>query len=549
MPDGAGAADWGAHLRVPDPRRGWRMQKFAHGTLCAAGDPKAERIARSFFESGLMPRAGELAAQLSAVRGSWALLAETQDYAFAAVDHIRGIPVFFARTPDGVLVGDDAEAVAAGTAENGIDWQAAEELAMAGYAIGNRTLTAGLLQMTAGQVAVWSAGGEDVAFHHDYRPVDHDAASVAPTALGRALDAAFDRLIGAADKRPIVVPLSGGLDSRLVLAKLVERNYPALCAISYGPARNSDAEIARQVAERLGVSWSFIGVSGEGIRAFFGSEERKDYWQFATGRSSAPNMQDVLPLQIMRDDGSLPDETLIVNGQTGDFISGGHIPSRLADGRALDAIDVSDAVIAEHFSLWQSMLTPTRRSTLRARLSERLSLGSGAVSPASAASAFERFEYQERQAKYVVNGQRAYEWHGLSWQLPLWDRDIVDVFESAPFADRFGQSLYRRYLHEWDYRGVFRDVTRTVTAWPKLASAIIVPAALAVRLAAGRERRDRLFRYLNYFDRFGDHYKTFGFKTFARCAHDMRNPASLYVKAWLAENGVSIEELARAGQA
>ena len=114
----------------------------------------------------------------------------------------------------------------------------------AAYATGAHTLIAGLSQLVAGEVAVWPTGGPPArARHHNYRPPETgDVPPISLHDLGGALDATIDRLVAKGAGRPIGVPLSGGLDSRFVLAKLVERAYRPLFAFSYGPRGNSDAD-------------------------------------------------------------------------------------------------------------------------------------------------------------------------------------------------------------------------------------------------------------------------------------------------------------------
>ena len=52
--------------------------------------------------------------------------------------------------------------------------------------------------------------------------------------------------------------MSGGLDSRLILSKLVEKRYRKILAFSYGIRGNSDSKIAKEICEKLNVKWQHI---------------------------------------------------------------------------------------------------------------------------------------------------------------------------------------------------------------------------------------------------------------------------------------------------
>jgi asparagine synthase (glutamine-hydrolysing) len=64
--------------------------------------------------------------------------------------------------------------------------------------------------------------------------------------------------------------------------------------------------------------------------------------------------------------------------------------------------------------------------------------------------ACDRFNWQERQAKFIENSVRAYEFYGYGWWTPLWDRDLVKFWEMVPLDLRYKQAFYhadgdRRY--------------------------------------------------------------------------------------------------------
>ena len=62
--------------------------------------------------------------------------------------------------------------------------------------------------------------------------------------------------------------MSGGLDSRLILSKLVEKGYKKILAVSYGIKGNSDSKIAKKICKKLNVEWQHI------------TTQKSDYYNF-----------------------------------------------------------------------------------------------------------------------------------------------------------------------------------------------------------------------------------------------------------------------------
>ena len=72
------------------------------------------------------------------------------------------------------------------------------------------------------------------------------------------------------------------------------------------------------------------------------------------------------------------------------------------------------------------------------------------------ADLYEKWEYEERQIKYVVNGQKTYDFWGVDWFLPLWDSEFVKFWTSVHKRHRYKQNLYKEYLSDWNYKNLFK---------------------------------------------------------------------------------------------
>ena len=66
----------------------------------------------------------------------------------------------------------------------------------------------------------------------------------------------------------------------------------------------------------------------------------------------------------------------------------------------------------------------------------------------SYSNAVECFDFDNRQAKFIVNSVRVYEFFDFSWRIPLWDNDLIDFFRRVPLKYRTNTYLYRRYAVE-----------------------------------------------------------------------------------------------------
>ncbi|MDE0780017.1 MAG: asparagine synthase C-terminal domain-containing protein [Alphaproteobacteria bacterium] len=518
-------------------RFGWQLRTVGDLQILATGDLQAAEALVTSLQS-TAPTAERLAKAVRGVPGHFAAIIKAPTFCCAIVDHCRSSPIFYSDD----AVSNDAHLLRTSKGLNTPNQDGVTDAAMAGFVTGGHTLFQGLRQLEAGSLVIWTSDATlpTITRYRSYMPgpVDHRSEDTLVDEFLAVLDGAIARTITRAAGRPLWVPLSGGRDSRILLAKFVEQGYDNLFAFTYGPRGNDEMRAAKIIADRLHVPWRFVPSRRSAMQHFFSGPERDAYWTYCDGLSAVPNFQDLLTLKNFKAEGSLPEDAIVVNGQTGDFISGGHIPAKLMQS-VLGPNLLFDAIVGKHFSLWHSLKTPERLDALRDRVFSQLGITSHETLDRDTAIAYyEQFEFDERQAKYVINGQRNYEFLNRDWSLPLWDSALVEFWRNVPIEQKYRQKLFRTALARWDYRGLFREFEPKVDQWSGLAKAVLIPSRL-IRLSLGPSRRDKFLRHMLYFGMYRDQYAPFGYSQFLKSANDLRNPVSLLSRAWLTERGLS----------
>ena len=102
-----------------------------------------------------------------------------------------------------------------------------------------------------------------------------------------------------ADGRTIAVPLSAGLDSRLIVSGLKRIGYGNVKCFAYGLPGNYEAAASRKIAGALGFDWRFVPLTPASQRRHFAGAERRDYLRQADSLCSSPFSQDLSALRVL----------------------------------------------------------------------------------------------------------------------------------------------------------------------------------------------------------------------------------------------------------
>ncbi len=482
-----------------------------------------------------------LATALRARKGFFGLIAESATHVVAAVDRIRSFPVFCGGSGETFRISNAARPIRDALGLEKSDPVGVVEFQLSGWVSGEKTVLEGLSQLQAGEYLVYDKSSHAVLRDRYYLFYSARDTEGSEDELVARLDALHDRQYRAiaerAKGRPIWIPLSGGWDSRLIASKLAQIGYPNIQTFSYGTPGNHETRLARDVARVLDLPWFEVPVTGKEYRQYYWSPARKAYFDYSDGLCALPFMQDSSIVASLLAQGRMPRDAIVINGQSGDFITGGHIQPELM-GADIDLDRVLDTLLAHHYRMWLNLRTPENMRVARAHMAAILAdLRAREPSMPYGAKMTECWEWQERQSKFVVNGQRAYDFCDLDWELPLWEPEYLDFWQAVPIAMKFKQSLYKKCLRENGYRDIFNAVSTEVWRWPG-ASIAIVPVARLFGLLMGSGAKERIYKTFKWMGHYRYSYAAFGYWKAMQTANIVRDPDSFNIEVWSRENGL-----------
>jgi len=531
---------------------GWRCVTAGTVTVWIKGYGRVVDCASQVAKLSASPSFEDISALLLDLNGFFALVAQGPSWTFAAVDWVRSIPVSWAETSTRSIVDDQAGRLAArlGLGAADADPESGLALGMAGYTIDTATLFPDINQLGPGEFVLFRDGAPGVRQrYYTYQPWRADKPVYDPSRSERDLAeltlVLIDEIMRGLDGRMLVVPLSAGRDSRLIVSAARHLGYDNVRTFAYGKPGNHEAITSKAIAERLGYDWRFVPVSPAFMRRHYASADWYHYNRFADSLQSVPFVQDLPQVQVLKADGYIPDDAVLCNGNSGDYISGLHlVPSMRTPPVHRDQQERLDAIVTavydKHFALWQALRTPEAQGSIARQLKASLARAGAVPSdPQNDYGLYEYAEFQDRQCKYVITGQRIYEYLGHEWRLPLWDKAYLDFFESIPLDGKVGQKLYADMLLNADWGSVWQNVpVNAKTIRPRWIRPLRW-AMKAVHAPLGRaawHRSER--RWFSYWMEGGSHSAIVPYRQVAADRRGARHGVAWETEAYLNAKGI-----------
>ena len=351
---------------------------------------------------------------------------------------IRPVPIFY-KIEDGVAYVSDDIKYLFKNAE--LDASTLLEFLSFGFVLSDRTLIRNVHILQAGEILEYKNRTLIIQdkYLYDTNPAREEDEKELQEKLWDVTKKVFNDVIKWTKGKTIVVPLSGGLDSRFVVSMLKLFGATNVVCVNYGIEGNYETPTSKRVAEKLGYEWHYIDYSLKSQLKMFNSDDFILYLKLTHGYHIAPNIQEFLSTLWVREICDRKD-CVFIPGHTGDFISGGHISIDVLLSRNIDELAL--AILKKHYL--RSWPPPEKiiKRIIRYLMNLPYEIGSGVESY----QLYEIFDWRERQSKFIVSAIRPYQFFGYQWLMPLWDKRFVDFWAQVPVRFKMFKRLYRKFL-------------------------------------------------------------------------------------------------------
>ena len=400
--------------------------------------------------------------KISLIDGNFSIFVQTINYSFACVDRISSYPLLFSLRKNKIYLADNGKIIEEHLKikNSDVNPSISTSFAMSGYTIDKSTLYKSVLAFLPGEYLWIENNKYFFKKYYEWQPWKvYDYKYNSKKNLLKLNEKIIKKLIKSVDNRQIVVPLSGGWDSRFIVSGLKHFGYKNVICVSYGKSDNTDMLIAKKVASKLGYKWIKIPYNTDFIRKLYYSNNYKKYEDYCDNLNSIHFISEYFMIYELKKRNLIQMDAIFVNGQSGDFISGNHIPKSI-NHETTSKKTVIDEYIEKHNKYWSTLVNKKYKDSVKNLLKKQINsiLEKKRFKKINYYGLYETLEFYNRQVKYVINGTRNYEFFGYEWRMPLWDFEYLKYWEKISYENKCSQKLYRDIIYESNWGDVWKDI-------------------------------------------------------------------------------------------
>lgn len=373
---------------------------------------------------------------LSDANGIFAVVINKPDFKAVAIDGSRIYPLFYSQG-EHFSVCDNPDLLL--NKNSHLDTHSVDEYLCSGAVFAGKTLVEGIMQVKPFHFIVFRDGEAKEFEYWNYCTKAGEEKDCSFEQLDFKFESAFRRMLESAKDRQIVVPLSGGLDSRLIVCMLKRLGYENVVCYTVGRPENSELIVAREVAEKLGYRHYFIdNTSAEFVSTdYYSDPEFQRYCHFVGSLGNFLWVFEYFAVKWLTQNNIVEKNAVFVPGHSADFIAGSHLIKALVTPRSSVGY-LTSAIMNDSFEYGR------RSSYVRNEIKSYFEANSRRG--ISAHTNYLSFIMQNRLAHQINNSARLYEFFGHEVRMPFWDVELLDLFKALPYKRLENCSLYVEYV-------------------------------------------------------------------------------------------------------
>jgi len=262
---------------------GGRTVWYSGNTSYAAGwIIQNDHVYRGVDLVNYLDKIGSLA-DLEIQAGEFALVKEAFPGVELKSDTIASIPIFYTTNRDELCVSPDPYSLLKllGGNQSDINREQLATLLACGMSLGRESIHQGISRIQANETLQLTRDG--------FKSLPRNSMKISPTLdYGsakeegrRLLEQAVSRTLRSIGDREICIPLSGGMDSRLLAFLLQNKGGNAISCFSYGRRDSFESERSERVSKELGLDWRFVEYAPKKWKIWWEDERYQDYRTWA----------------------------------------------------------------------------------------------------------------------------------------------------------------------------------------------------------------------------------------------------------------------------
>ena len=377
--------------------------------------------------------------------GHFAIVINDENGVSIIADHMRSFPLFIVKGEEYLVTDTIGKDVIAVSEFDNIQKKVYEN---ALFTLEEKTLFKNIQQVPAGVICKVSKNGVEYSNYWQFEYADKQIGDVneAVSVISDGYDRLFKTCKELVGNKTVVIPLSGGYDSRLVLNGLLKNGVSKekIITFTYGRTGYEDGVLSKQIADAVGVKHYFVDYCTTEAKSFFEKEYPK-FSLYAGMTVSVPCVQEWYAVNQLKLQGVIDENCIFMPGY------GGVLPGHYVRQFMLEENGNDKNKISEHIKN-TLLLNGARPNENDVRELQEVFISSKYFKGSTDINYIEGYEsliYSEEQAKFILNAARDYELVGCQWITPFFFKEQYEVWGKIDNKLRWCNNAYFKCMETY----------------------------------------------------------------------------------------------------